>query len=367
MRVLAFVPDAFGGYGGIALYNRDVLTALSRNPDITEVVAIPRSISREPESIPGNLDYVLAAAENDFSYARVVLAKTLAPGKFNIILCGHINLIPLAWLFGKLFRIPVVLQIYGIDAWEPTRNRLVNRLVSSANAIISISEYTKQRFLEWNPVPEENCRLVPNAIHLEKYGEKEKQPELLERYGLREKKVLLTLGRLVSRERAKGFDELIELLPELSSEIPSIVYVIAGDGEYREELKEKAKVLGVADKVVFTGMVKESEKADLYRLADVYAMPSRGEGFGFVFLEAMACGIPVVASKVDGSRDAVRNGELGIMVDPDRPEEVKKGIIDGLSKPRRIPSGLEYFSFDRFSERLYDVINQVVQSGVKSK
>jgi phosphatidylinositol alpha-1,6-mannosyltransferase len=362
VRILALITDAFGGHGGIALYNRDVLTALCRHPEVTEVVAIPRCISNSMEPLPEKLDYVTSSIDGKLSYMRALLAKIRQYRQFDMILCGHINLMPMAWLLGKVLRVPVILEIYGIDAWQPTSRRLTNKLAASADAVISISNYTRERFLSWAGVPAKSCQLLPNAIHLENYGEGEKSLQLLDRYGLKERKVILTLGRLVSQQRAKGFDEILELLPELALEIPNITYVIAGEGDYRSELEKKARVLNVQDRVVFTGMIKEEEKADLYRLADVYAMPSRGEGFGFVFLEAMACGIPVIASKIDGSRDAVRDGALGILVDPDDPEEIKRGILQGLRTPRGdIPAGLEYFAFPNFSRRLHEIVNQVVR------
>ena len=113
--------------------------------------------------------------------------------------------------------------------------------------------------------------------------------------------------------------------------------------------------------MIFTGYVPESEKADHYRLADAFIMPSRGEGFGFVFLEAMACGIPVLASKVDGSREAVRNGSLGMMVSPADPKEIKEAVLATLKRPKgTIPEGLEYFSFSNFQQRLYSIINELV-------
>ena len=113
----------------------------------------------------------------------------------------------------------------------------------------------------------------------------------------------------------KGFDQVMDILPQIRQEIPNIAYLIVGDGSDRSRLEEKAKLMGIADNVVFAGRISESEKADHYRLADVYVMPSHG-GFGIVFLEAMACGIPVIGSKVDGSCEALKHGELGILVDP---------------------------------------------------
>src|SRR5439155_2564410 len=99
--------------------------------------------------------------------------------------------------------------------------------------------------------------------------------------------------------------------------IPNVVYVVCGEGPDRSRLERKAVGLGVRDRVVFTGFIPEALKADYYRLADAYVMPSRGEGFGIVFLEAMACGIPVMGSRLDGSREALLDGELGVLVNPD--------------------------------------------------
>ncbi len=150
-------------------------------------------------------------------------------------------------------------------------------------------------------------------------------------------------------------------MPDLIKEVPAIVYMIAGDGDDRSRLEEKARSLGLTDRIIFTGLIPEAEKADHYRLADAYVMPSRGEGFGFVFLEAMVCGIPVVASQSDGSREAVRNGSLGLLVNPADKRELKKAILEALNCPKgTIPEGLAYFSFDNFSDRLSKIIKQIV-------
>ncbi|MEZ5855402.1 MAG: glycosyltransferase [Hyphomicrobiaceae bacterium] len=134
--------------------------------------------------------------------------------------------------------------------------------------------------------------------------------------GVADRQVILTFGRMSADERYKGFDEVIEAMPRLIAQRPDLVYVAAGDGSDRARLEAKAQALGVGDHVKFTGRISESDKADLYRLADAYVMPSSGEGFGFVILEALACGLPVMASTADGTREAVRNGELGLLVDP---------------------------------------------------
>jgi len=148
----------------------------------------------------------------------------------------------------------------------------------------------------------------------------------------------------------------------LSEHIPPIAYLIVGDGKDRARLEAKAQALGVGDRVVFTGFIPEAEKADHYRLADAFVMPGRGEGFGFVFLEALACGIPVVGSLLDGSREALRGGALGILVDPRRPDEIQAGVLKALQQPPGVvPPGLDYFSFENFEKRCHRILRQVIK------
>jgi phosphatidyl-myo-inositol dimannoside synthase len=136
-----------------------------------------------------------------------------------------------------------------------------------------------------------------------------------------------------------------------------------GDGCDRRQLEEKATSLGLSKHVVFTGYVPESEKVDYYRLPDAFVMPSRGEGFGIVFLEAMACGVPVVASKADASRDAVCNGALGILVDPSDQEDIKAGVLEALNRPKSVvPEGLDYFSYGSFARRLHRIVESISAS-----
>jgi len=361
MRVLALITDAFGGRGGIALYNRDLLTAICSHPACAEVVAVPRLISDKIEKLPEKLSYITDGINNKFRYVKTVLQCVRKNRKFELILCGHINLLPVAYLISLWLKAPILLMIHGIDAWKPVKSLLNKYLIKKIDAFISISDITKQRFLGWAKLDNDRGFILPNAIHPALYGPGPKKSILLNRYGLQGKTVLLTVGRLSAEEQYKGFDEVIELLQELSEDIPGVAYLIAGEGTDRPRLEEKAKALGVSGRVVFAGYIPESEKADHYRLSDVFLMPGRGEGFGFVFLEAMACGIPVIASKIDGSREAVRDGKLGLVVDPENAGEIKSAILQALKYPKgQIADGLEYFFFGNFQNRLHDIINAVM-------
>jgi len=361
-RILVLVTDAFGGRGGIAKFNRDLLTALCDLPNCSEVVAITRLMPDAPEAMPENLTYISSAVGSKLKYVREV-KKTVSRGPgFDLVICAHINLLPLAYLCRQIQKAPLGLFIHGIEAWQPTGSILTNKLVRNIDFFMAVSDFTRKKFIGWTGLDREKGHILPNCVDMSRYGTGPKAEYLLERYHLKGKKVLMTLGRLVSHERYKGFDEILEILPGLVETVPDVAYLIVGDGNDRQRLEEKAATLGIADRVVFSGFIPESEKADHYRLADVYVMPSRGEGFGIVYLEAMSCGIPVIASSVDGSREAVLNGELGRLVNPSDKKGIVKAIVDMLSSSdRSVPPGVTYFSFENYAARLRSVLAKVMR------
>ena len=363
MRVLVLATDAFGGHGGIAKFNRDLLRALCAYPACSEVVTVPRHVPYPMEPLPAKLTYVTSGLNGKLHYTAAVLKVALRDPRFDLVVCGHIHLLPVAFLLSLWVRAPTVLVIHGVEAWEPKSRALNNYLAKKVSAFVSVSELTKQRFLKWTYVENERGFVLPNAIELERFGPGPKNKVLIDRYGLAGKTVLMTLGRLSSDDRDKGFDEILELLPILTKEIPNIAYLIVGDGTDRRRLEEKARALGMDKRVVFAGLIPEAEKAEHYRLADAYVMPSWGEGFGIVHLEAMACGIPAVASKVDGSREAVRDGALGILVDPSDQEDVKTGVLEALNRPKGVvPEGLDHFSYGNFERRLHRIVETITVS-----
>ncbi len=370
MRILVLVSDAFGGHGGIALYNRHFLRALCAYPHLDEVVAVPRRMPNPAEPLPSKLTYVTTGLNSKLRYLATTFNIVQRNPEFNLIVCGHLNLLPVAYLLSRWVRAPVLLIIYGLEAWQPhvrpkeyTGGFLEGFLIGNINAFVSVSGLTKERFLGWANLRDAKGFVLPCAIDLECFGPGPKNPVLLNRYGLSGKTVLMTLGRLGGTDgRYKGFDKVLELLPTLTRDVPNISYLIAGDGPDRQRLEAKTKSLGMDERVVFAGLISETEKADHYRLADAYVMPSRAEGFGIVFIEAMACGVPVVASNVDGSREAVRGGELGILVNPDNPEEVKAGILEALNRPKGVvPEGLSYFSYANFEKRCHHIVDRILE------
>lgn len=361
VRVLFLTTDAFGGHGGVAQYNRDILSALCSHPRCEEVVAFPRIVRNGLEPLPNGLTYVTTGLDGKLRYVSAVFRHIRANPRFDLLVCGHINLAHVAYAFGALTKAPSVLLVYGLDAWRPPGSHMAGFAAQKFDALVSISDLTRRRFLTWAKRNKAATCLLPNAVDLTRFTPGRKSRKLMERHGLREKTVLMTMGRLSSLECAKGFDEVITLLPELARAIPNVTYLICGDGDDGSRLGRLAESTGVEERVVFVGYVSEEEKVDYHRLADVYVMPGRLEGFGFVFLEAMACGIPVVASKADGSREAVRGGALGVLVDPADVQGIKAGILEALRRPKGVvPAGLEHFSHNNFERRVHQLVDNLV-------
>jgi phosphatidyl-myo-inositol dimannoside synthase len=334
VSIVFLVTDAYGGHGGIALFNREFCAAIGE-----PVTVIPRVVRGPIRDVPSNVTFVADAAKSPFAYLRALAAARRA--RPELVICGHMNLLPVA--FGK-----PLLVVHGIEAWKRRRAPL-----DKCRGIVSVSALTRDRLIGWSGYAGPTY-VLPNAVHLADYGIRPKRADLAERYKLDGKRVLLTVGRLEAAERSKGFDEVLGVLSELPRDV---VYIIAGGGNDFARLQKKATDLGVSDRVIFTGLFDDRDKPDLYNLADVYVMPSRGEGFGFVFLEAMACGVPVIGSKADGGREALRHGELGLLVDPTNPAEVRTAILEMLARgERRVPAGLDYFSFEKFTERARGIL-----------
>jgi len=361
MNILVLTTEAFGGHGGIAQYNRDLLTALCSHPRVSSATALVRLAPGALEPLPARLHFITEAAGSKRRFVRHAF-KLASQQPFDLVICGHINLLPIAYAVQLAVRAPMALVVYGIEVWQAPRSPLLRALAAQLKSYISISHISSTRFAEWAGFRNPSAFILPNAINLGEYGPGPRSVELARKYNLAGKKVLLTLGRMDAAERYKGFDEILDVMPQLLQEEPRLVYVAAGDGTDRARLMEKAHALKLQDHVLFPGRIGLAEKADLYRAADAFAMPGRGEGFGFVFLEALACGIPVVASTLDGSREAVREGMLGAMVDPDNQAHLKDALLKAIRQgPGLVPQGLHYFEFPGFEQRTHAMVDALTQ------
>ena len=360
LRILLLTTDAYGGHGGIALYNRDIVDALAAMPDVAEIVVIPRTMPLEPVGIPGKVRFIAGAVGRKWRFVGAALAAA-ASQPFDLVICGHIHLLSLAGLVNLKLRAPLVLMAYGIDVWQPP-SRWARQWLPAVHAIWSISAITTERMNQWARLPATRYVQLPNAIHLDRYGMAPRRTDLQARHGLVGARVIMTLARLPEKERYKGIDEVLKTFPALLQDIPNLKYLVAGDGNDRARLEQKARTMGIAEHIIFAGMIPEADKADYFRLADAFVMPGRGEGFGFVFLEALACGVPVVGSQLDGSREALRDGLLGELANPADLDSVRACILRALATPHGIPPGLSYFDWPHFKARLVAALRNLLNS-----
>jgi len=367
LRLAVLLTDAFGGFGGISKFNCDLLDAFNASAQVEHVTVLPRLI---PDKIcgllPESMVYDRMASRGKISYMRRVLSHSFRDS-IDVVVCGHANLLAAAWLMSRLRHTKLILIIHGIEAWQPPRSKVLASLFQSVDFVVSVSRLTAERFSSWSKFPLEKCIIQPNCVDLTRFESAPPDEQLIERYGLKGCKVLMTLGRLALKERYKGFDEVMDVLPSLIPRFPNLKYLIVGDGQDRQRLEEKAKVLSIGDHVVFAGKIPESDKVAHYNLADAYVMPSSGEGFGIVLIEAAACGVPVIGSIVDGSREALLNGELGQLVHPADVDALVKAIVGILSHPgeRRRSPLLDTFSIGSFQGRVDHWLKLVSQDVVE--
>ena len=351
MRVLALVTDAFGGNGGIARYNRDFLTALAAAPGIENVTVLPRLTPQPTEALPPGVHQEVAVY-GQLRYSIAAARAACRTQKPSALFCGHIHLAPLATALARLMRIPLWLQVHGIDVWTPP-SRQVRWCAERADLITSVSRYTRHRMIgSWWGGDPARIRVLPNTVS-DKFAPGPKPATLCERYGLAGKKVLLTVSRLATSERYKGHDLVIKALPKILQQHPGVLYLIVGDGDDEPRLRALVASMDLIAHVRFAGGVAGSELAEHYRAADVFVMPSTGEGFGIVFLEAAASGLHVIGGNVDGSLDALRNGTVGEPIDPRDTNAIAAAVCRALEAPTPPnPSSVEAFSQSHFSHHV---------------
>lgn len=224
-----------------------------------------------------------------------------------------------AWLPARL-RAPYLLALYGIEAWRQLSGDRF-RALCNATLRLATSAYTLEAVLRANsgvgPV-----ELLPLCLE-ERPPAGRVDEALLGRAG---RDYLLIVGRMAASERYKGHDELLDALPRLAAVHPKVRLVVAGDGNDRSRLEARAAALGLAGRTLFTGFVEEATLAELYRRAAVFVMPSRGEGFGLVYLEAMRAGKPCVAARASAAAEVIADGETGLLVDPVDPERLAAAL-----------------------------------------
>jgi phosphatidyl-myo-inositol dimannoside synthase len=306
-RCFALVSDAFGGRGGIAQYNRDFFVALANSGLVSSISILPRR-APDPFSLPPGISQA-APHLGRIAYIQAALRGALDQ-PVDMVFCGHLYMAPLALLIARRHRAKLIVQMHGIEAW-PRPGRLQQRAVEAADLILCVSRYTRARVIEWASIAPERVLVLPNTV-VDAFAPGDGLP-LRRAWGLQGKRVLLTVGRMDAREGYKGHDRVIAALPQLLAAGHDIVYIVAGEGDDRARLQNLANERGLAERVRFVGVLDQAVLVDAYRMADLFVMPSSGEGFGIAFLEAVACGTPALGLAARGAVDALADGEFGTL------------------------------------------------------
>lgn len=364
-QILALVSDAFGGHGGIARYNSDLLCALSHSAAVSRIVALPRMQPEPIGTLPAKVSQLPAIADQiRYSLKAVRLARQMPPG--TLLFCGHLLMAPLAGFISRLTGQPLWLQVHGIDAWAKPTDR-VRWGARRSDLVTAVSRYTRNQMLaNWWDGSTDRIRVLPNTVDTA-YSPGPKSPKIIARHGLAGRKVILTVSRLASAERYKGHDYVISALSQLRLDHPDAVYLIVGGGDGVDYLRSVAQTFDVAGHVIFAGKVPHEELPDYFRTADVFVMPSVKEGFGIVFLEAAACGIPVIGGNRDGSVDALADGEIGTLVDPEDPAMIAKAIDRAFkSSPRDGLKAVARFSKQNFEQHVGSIIEDLASGQVET-
>ncbi len=242
--------------------------------------------------------------------------------------CGHINLAPMVRAICQPLGIPFTVLTYGKEVWQPLGRSQQQALRASAK-IWTISRYSRDRLCESNGIQPQKVEFLYCAVDGQVFQPQPKNQDLVKQYDLEGAKVLMTVARLWSGDRYKGVDVTIRALPEILRSLPEVKYLVLGRGDDQPRLAALAEELGVADRVIFAGFVATKDLVAHYNLADAYVMPSQ-EGFGIVYLEAMACGVPVLSGDADGSAEPLQDGRLGWRVPHRDPDEVAMATIEML-------------------------------------
>ena len=276
-------------------------------------------------------------------------------------LFNHVGIARAQRVIPRFVRRPYAVLLCGVEAWDPSLSSEKKATLRQASARIAISELTARRVRAAHPgigtviacplalLPEDTTNTAPDDALLALVGQRS----------------VLIVGRMSSAERYKGHDELLECWNDVRRVVPDAQLVIAGKGDDLERLRAKAGELGLEQHVLFAGFVSEETLGALREKAAVFAMPSSGEGFGLVYLEAMRAGMPCIGGTEDAGAEVIVNGGTGICVNPASREALASAITTLLTSPALCESygakGRErfsqHFTFERFCDRLHPILH----------
>lgn len=285
------------------------------------------------------------------------------------VILSHINLLFFGWLVKKVApKTEIILLAHGIEVWRELK-AWKKAFLRKDCRIWAVSNYTAGVLHERHDIPWKQIQVLNNGLDpFFRVPEIKERPDaLVYKHGiLKSDPILFTLTRIASTEGYKGYDLVLEVLPEIIKIHPTLLYFIAGQADPEEQSRLEAMIesLDLENNVIMLGYIPEDRVSKYYQLSDVFIMPSRKEGFGLVFIEAAACGTKVIAGNQDGSSDALLQGRLGTLIDPQDKTEIRNAILKSLSESDTSSSKLiqrtclKHFSYQAYQERVRKLITR---------
>lgn len=374
-KIHIWVPNLFGFKGGIQVYSDYFLRALQQSMPQSQIeIFIMHDVCAD---VKPTAPYVSStSAQLHFAgrvphrlrnpaYAMQLLVNGLLQ-RPDLIITTHLNFTPVARIIWQMTKIPYWTVAHGVEAWNIQRPK-VQKGLQSANHILPVSEYTRRRLLSEQQLNSDRLSTLANTVDTQRFQICPKPERLLQKYGLSaEQSVILTVSRLCSTESFNSYDPVLAALPIIKEEIPDVHYIIVGKGDDRNRLEQAIRDQQLTKHVTLAGFVPDDELCDYYNLCDVFALPSKLEGFGIVYLEALACGKPALGGNQDGAMDALCAGKLGALVDPDDSEVIAQALIQILNNSYPNPlmyqpqalrqSVIETYGFNTFKQKLSSLL-----------
>jgi phosphatidylinositol alpha-1,6-mannosyltransferase len=299
------------------------------------------------------------------------LTRLQSMRRVNWLLFTHVGIARAQLRVPRHWRRPYAVMLHGIEAWSPTLDRERLAAMREARVRIAISPHTARRVAAAHPnlPPIDICllALLPDDEHPDRVP-----ADVQVDFGPH---TVVIVGRMSSTERYKGHDQLILAWPRVLADVPDATLVIVGRGDDVERLHAKAAALGIGRSVHFTGFLPDAALRAVLRHAAVFAMPSRGEGFGLVYLQAMRAGVPCLGSRDDAAADVIVDGETGLLVPEQDPEAIAGALgrllaDEGMRRRlgdagrRRFEST---FTYPRFRARLATVLSRAFPAAVSDR
>ena len=363
-----WLPDLYATKGGIQTYSGFLLDALREAWPETRYEVFLKNDDPNGTAVR-DLRLHASGALPDWlrtpGFAARIGTRALLD-RPRLVIAGHLNFAVVSDWLSRVAGIPFWILTHGIEAWGVERPAL-RRALAAAACVVSVSRYTARRLIEEQGLDPARVALLPCTFDPVRFRPRERSASLIERLGLDAgQPVILTVARLAGKERHKGYDVVLEALPEIRRAVPGLHYVIVGEGDDRPRIERRVRALELDRMVTLTGFVPDDELPDYYNLGSLFAMPSKREGFGIVYLEAMACGIPAIAGNRDGARDALMDGDLGVLVDPDDVADFGRAAVEVLTgrHPNRVLYDraelrrrvVERFGPESFRRRLEEIL-----------